>query len=202
MTRLAATIAGSRSRHDRGNRPRCRPRCHCRHRHQVSRGTSAAGEPVRARAQGRNEMALAMAALVLGVLQFLCFPIVGTIPGDRLGKIGMNRARRGEASNGGWRPPALPLGSSGLYSPSSVGSLGQSSGECRHDQPPVTRVRARRMPGQSWRATDGGRWSNCNLAGAGSTWIGSHSRVSERRQSQSGQPGPGSDDQPPSRCRT
>jgi len=50
------------------------------------------------------------AALVMGILQFFCLGTVGTILAIVFGKIGMNKAEQGLATNGGAAKAGFILG--------------------------------------------------------------------------------------------
>ncbi|MFN8126192.1 MAG: pentapeptide repeat-containing protein [Candidatus Nanopelagicales bacterium] len=54
------------------------------------------------------------AALVMGILQFVCLGFLGSILAIIFGKIGMNKANRGEATNGGVAKAGFILGIIGL----------------------------------------------------------------------------------------
>ncbi|MDP2288858.1 MAG: DUF4190 domain-containing protein [Actinomycetota bacterium] len=54
------------------------------------------------------------AALIFGILQFFCIPLIGAILAIVLGRIGINKAKRGEASNGGMAKAGFWLGIVGL----------------------------------------------------------------------------------------
>ena len=54
------------------------------------------------------------AALVMGILQFFCLGIIGTILAIVFGKIGMNKAAAGLATNGGAAKAGWILGWIGL----------------------------------------------------------------------------------------
>jgi hypothetical protein len=54
------------------------------------------------------------AALVMGILQFFCLGIVGSILAIIFGKIGMNKAAQGLATNGGSAKAGFVLGIIGL----------------------------------------------------------------------------------------
>jgi len=57
---------------------------------------------------------LGTAALVLGILQFFCFPVIFSILAIIFGKIGMNKAAQGLATNGGQAKWGFWLGIIGL----------------------------------------------------------------------------------------
>lgn len=50
------------------------------------------------------------AALIMGILQFLCLGTIGTILAIVFGKIGMNKAEQGLATNGGSAKAGFILG--------------------------------------------------------------------------------------------
>jgi hypothetical protein len=54
------------------------------------------------------------AALIMGILQFFCLSLLGSILAIIFGKIGMNKAARGEATNGGSAKAGFILGIIGL----------------------------------------------------------------------------------------
>ncbi len=54
------------------------------------------------------------AALVLGIVQFFCFPLIGSILAIVFGKIGMDRADQGLATNRGSAKAGFILGIIGL----------------------------------------------------------------------------------------
>ena len=54
------------------------------------------------------------ASLVLGILSFFCLPIIGAVLAVAFGKAGIDRARRGEASNVGIARAGFWLGWAGL----------------------------------------------------------------------------------------
>ena len=54
------------------------------------------------------------AALIMGILQFFCLGTIGSILAVVFGKIGMNKAARGEATNGGVAKAGFWLGIVGL----------------------------------------------------------------------------------------
>lgn len=56
------------------------------------------------------ENGLGTAALVMGILQFLCLGLIGSILAIIFGKIGMNKADRGEATNRGVAKAGFILG--------------------------------------------------------------------------------------------
>lgn len=60
----------------------------------------------------RNGMGTA--ALIMGILQFVCLGTIGSILAIVFGKIGMNRAKRGEATNGGMAKAGFILGIVGI----------------------------------------------------------------------------------------
>ena len=131
------------------------------------RGTSAAGEAGPRPSAGPQRNGLGTAALVLGVLQFLCLPIVGTILAIVFGKIGMNRARRGEASNGGVASAGFALGIIGLVL-AVVGGIagaiiGANAGMTSLSDPSAGPDECQVSPGAQLTAVS---LSNCNLAGA------------------------------------
>ncbi len=57
---------------------------------------------------------LGTAALIMGILQFFCLGTIGSILAVVFGKIGMNKAARGEATNGGVAKAGFWLGIVGL----------------------------------------------------------------------------------------
>lgn len=57
---------------------------------------------------------LGVAALVMGIVQFFCLPLIGAILAIVFGKLGMNKAARGEATNGGVAKAGFVLGIVGL----------------------------------------------------------------------------------------
>lgn len=50
------------------------------------------------------------AALVFGILHFFCFPVIGAVLAIIFGKIGMNKAEQGLATNGGVAKAGFILG--------------------------------------------------------------------------------------------
>ena len=54
------------------------------------------------------------AALVMGIVQFFCFPLIGAVLAIVFGKIGMDRADRGLATNRGSAKAGFILGIIGL----------------------------------------------------------------------------------------
>lgn len=54
------------------------------------------------------------AALVLGIVQFFCFPFIGSILAIIFGRIGINKAKQGLATNGGVAKAGFWLGIIGL----------------------------------------------------------------------------------------
>ena len=54
------------------------------------------------------------AALIMGILQFFCLGIIGSILAIVFGKIGMDKAARGEANNGGVAKAGFILGIIGV----------------------------------------------------------------------------------------
>ena len=57
---------------------------------------------------------LGTAALVLGIVQFFCFPLIGGVLAIVLGKMGMAKAEQGLATNGGAAKAGFILGIVGL----------------------------------------------------------------------------------------
>ena len=57
---------------------------------------------------------LGTAALVFGILQFVCLPLIGAILALIFGKIGMNKVNQGLATNGGVAKAGFILGIIGL----------------------------------------------------------------------------------------
>lgn len=54
------------------------------------------------------------AALVMGILQFFCLPVIGSILAVAFGKAGMDRANRGEATNHGTALAGFVIGWVGI----------------------------------------------------------------------------------------
>ena len=54
------------------------------------------------------------AALIMGILQFFCLPVIAGVLAIVFGKIGMNKAKAGEATNGGVAKAGFWLGIIGL----------------------------------------------------------------------------------------
>lgn len=54
------------------------------------------------------------AALILGIVQFFCFPLIGSILAIVFGRIGINKAKQGLATNGGVAKAGFWLGIIGL----------------------------------------------------------------------------------------
>ena len=54
------------------------------------------------------------AALVLGIVQFFCFPLIGGVLAIVFGKMGMAKAEQGLATNGGAAKAGFILGIVGL----------------------------------------------------------------------------------------
>ena len=54
------------------------------------------------------------AALIMGILQFFCLPVIAGVLAIVFGKIGMNKAKAGEATNGGVAKWGFWLGIVGL----------------------------------------------------------------------------------------
>ena len=71
-----------------------------------------AGQPGPQAAAPSNGMGVA--ALIMGILQFFCLSIVGAILAIIFGKIGMDKAARGEATNGGVAKAGFILGIIGV----------------------------------------------------------------------------------------
>ena len=64
-------------------------------------------------------------ALIAAILNFCCIPVIGGILGIVLGRIGMNRAQRGLATNGGVAQAGFWVGVIGLVLPV-VGFVGSA----------------------------------------------------------------------------
>jgi hypothetical protein len=62
----------------------------------------------------RQRNGIGTASLVLGILNFFCLPIIGAVLAVAFGKAGIDRARRGEASNLGIARAGFWLGWAGL----------------------------------------------------------------------------------------
>lgn len=73
-----------------------------------------AGMPVPPPARPAPQNGLGTAALIMGILQFFCLGTIGSILAIVFGKIGMNKAARGEATNGGVAKAGFWLGIVGL----------------------------------------------------------------------------------------
>ena len=69
--------------------------------------------PVTVPATGQQN-GMGVAALVFGIVQFFCLPFIGAILAIVFGRIGINKAKRGEASNGGMAKAGFWLGIVGL----------------------------------------------------------------------------------------
>ena len=67
------------------------------------------GQPPAAPSNG-----MGTAALIMGILQFFCLGIIGSILAIIFGKIGMNKAAAGEATNGGSAKAGFILGIIGV----------------------------------------------------------------------------------------
>ena len=63
---------------------------------------------------GQPQNGLGTAALVLGIIQFFCFPLLGSILAIILGRMGMKRAEQGLATNAGAAKAGFILGIIGL----------------------------------------------------------------------------------------
>jgi hypothetical protein len=74
----------------------------------------AAPPPVPAAAAPVPQNGMGTAALVLGILQFVCLGIIGSILAIVFGRIGMKRAEQGLATNGGVAKAGYWLGIIGL----------------------------------------------------------------------------------------
>ncbi len=64
--------------------------------------------------QSAPQNGMGTAALVMGILQFVCLGIIGSILAIIFGKIGMNRADQGLANNGGVAKAGFILGIIGV----------------------------------------------------------------------------------------
>ncbi|MFN8125859.1 MAG: DUF4190 domain-containing protein [Candidatus Nanopelagicales bacterium] len=65
-------------------------------------------------AYGPPQNGMGTAALVMGILQFFCLGLVGSILAIVFGKTGMNRAEQGLATNGGVAKAGYILGIIGI----------------------------------------------------------------------------------------
>lgn len=77
-------------------------------------GSPVPGMPVAPPAGAVPQNGMGTAAIVMGILQFFCLGTIGSILAIVFGKIGMNKAARGEATNGGVAKAGFWLGIIGL----------------------------------------------------------------------------------------
>jgi hypothetical protein len=77
-------------------------------------GAPVPGMPVAPPAGAVPQNGMGTAALIMGILQFFCLGTIGSILAIVFGKIGMNKAARGEATNGGVAKAGFWLGIVGL----------------------------------------------------------------------------------------
>ncbi|MDO8731003.1 MAG: DUF4190 domain-containing protein [Actinomycetota bacterium] len=61
-----------------------------------------------------NSNGMGVTALIFGIAQFFCIPFIGGILAIVFGRIGINKAKRGEATNGGMAKAGFWLGIVGL----------------------------------------------------------------------------------------
>jgi hypothetical protein len=76
--------------------------------------TEAAPPPVDGSGSGAPQNGLGTAALVMGILQFVCLGPIGSVLAIVFGRIGMTKAKRGEATNGSAAKAGFWLGIAGL----------------------------------------------------------------------------------------
>ena len=76
--------------------------------------TEATPPPAGGPAPGAPQNGLGTAALVMGILQFVCLGPIGSVLAIVFGRIGMTKAKRGEATNGSAAKAGFWLGIGGL----------------------------------------------------------------------------------------